>query len=480
VTWDGLQAPLFYVSPSQINLQVPSQKDKNRGAGIVVSTAAGSSAAYDPQTATPNTWEVGGLFSANATGCGQAAALNVAADGSLSMNSASNSAAPGGYVSLYATGGQLDPWPDTVAAPTSPPLWTLPGMDFLFDFAAFPNGGVPSTWSGRAPQLVGVSQFNVQLPVTLREGCAVPIQAEYNDGARAMTQPLTVAVRKGGGPCVDPPAAGLGQITFQKVVSTTGVSDVAESDTVAVSLQSSPAKQAPAAPVYSDGCPPPNHVCSSGLPSSTTLFGPSCSVPGYGSLNAGMVSAQGPNLNPTPIPLSPFQEGQLGGLSAYQATLPAGTIRQGQYIVSASGGGDVGAFQSAVPIGADIQIQTPLEAYIVFSQCNPLTINWTGGDPNSWVTLRLIQQAPGSAGGYQFVNWSFRTRTSNGTLTFRPPVPPANACGAAAGTPTPIVVEIEVDPDPSEIVAFSAPGLSLGGQASWRYIHRFQASLQLD
>jgi hypothetical protein len=34
-------------------------------------------------------------------------------------------------------------------------------------------------------------------------------------------------------------------------------------------------------------------------------------------------------------------------------------------------------------------------------------------------------------------------------------------------------IDIEVTPDPSEIVTFSASGLSLGGQHTWSYLYRF-------
>jgi hypothetical protein len=45
--------------------------------------------------------------------------------------------------------------------------------------------------------------------------------------------------------------------------------------------------------------------------------------------------------------------------------------------------------------------------------------------------------------------------------------------------PLPITISIEVDPDPSEVTTFSAPGLSLGGQATWKYVHTFQASPEI-
>jgi hypothetical protein len=172
------------------------------------------------------------------------------------------------------------------------------------------------------------------------------------------------------------------------------------------------------------------------------------------------------------VPVVPYHQGQLGGLSAYQATLPAGTVQAGNFTVTTSGGAEVGPFQAALKIGADIQIQTPLAGLGAFGNCEPLTINWTGGDPKSWVTVSFIQVYA----GYEGVNFAYQTHTSNGTMTIPVPVPPANSCGPP---PHPIVLTIEVDPDPSEITTFSASGLSLGGQATWRYIHPFQAGLDI-
>ena len=39
-------------------------------------------------------------------------------------------------------------------------------------------------------------------------------------------------------------------------------------------------------------------------------------------------------------------------------------------------------------------------------------------------------------------------------------------------------VVIEVDPDPLESATFSAPGLSLRGRHTWKYIYRFPAFIQ--
>ena len=325
-----------------------------------------------------------------------------------------------------------------------------------------------SSFYGLAPGYVGLTQTNVEIPTSVREGCAVPVRLGYGDATLTMSQPVTIAIRQGGGPCVDPPAAGYGQITWQKTVHTTAAGVATESDTVNVSLQSSPGMQAPAAPTYTE---------EDGVPSFTVLHAPqSCRVPGYRSLSAGTVTAQGAGLSSTPVPSSPLLEGQVAGLSVYQTTLPNGSIQAGTYAVAASGGADVGAFQAAAQIGADIRIQTPLAGTTAWANCQPFTLNWTGGDPNSWVTMRFIQGSVAN-GSYAFVNFGFRVRTSDGTLTMPALVyPPLGTC--AVGTNS-VVISIEVDPDPSELTIFSASGLSLGGQATWRYVHTFDAYLNL-
>jgi hypothetical protein len=439
----------------------------------VVTTAAGSSSPYDPSSATPNAWYAGGIFTIDGNSCGQGAVLNDAASGSVSVNSTANSASPGAYVSIYGTGlFEISPTPIASPAPASPTN-TSAGGGLAWDFGA-PNFSLPPLiWSGLAPGLVGVDQINAQIPADTREGCAVPLQIAYS----AMTPPVTIAIRNGGGQCVDPPSAGYGQIIWQKTVSTTAANVATETDSMTALFETSPGQQAPPIPMYSDGCP--GGLCDMNtIPSYTTLFGPSCAVPGYRSLGAGTVTIAGPGLTPIQAPLVPYQQGQLGGLTAYQATLPAGTVQAGNFTVMASGGADVGAFQTALQIGADIQIQTPLAGINAFPSCASLTINWTGGDPKSWITVRFIEQAPSVYGGYQSVMFIDQTHTSNGTMTIPSPFPLVenNSQFLCMNQTGPVTIAIEVDPDPSEIATFSASGISLGGKATWKYLHTFQAN----
>jgi uncharacterized protein (TIGR03437 family) len=471
VTVEGHAVPLFYVSPTQINFQVPQPGTL----AVVVTTAAGSSLPYEPPE---GSWLAAGIFTMNASGCGLGALFNVAADGGLSLNSAANGASPGDWISVFGTG-VTGVYTDGAAAPISPLIAASTSAGFEFDFQA--ANTVTAAWAGFAPGYVGLDQYNVQIPTSIREGCSVPLQVSYGGLSEAISQPVTLAISQGGA-CADPPSAGYGQVTWQKTVTTTGTNTTSETDTMTMILLAAPGSEAPAL-VYTGSCPPPSGVCAIQGPGSTSplvfsdlrFLGPACPVSGYSSLAAGTVTMQGPGLSLAQVPSLPYQQGQLGGLSAYQAALPSGAIQAGTFTVTAAGGADVGAFQAPLQIGADIQLQTALEEANIFEGCTPLTVNWTGGDPNSWVTLSFLYQTASSGGGYQGNNVGvFQTRTSSGSIV----IPPLDVLDlqCAAGT-TPIEVIVEVDPDPSEIGTFSAIGLALGGQATLSYVHAFQATL---
>ena len=159
------------------------------------------------------------------------------------------------------------------------------------------------------------------------------------------------------------------------------------------------------------------------------------------------------------------QSSQVSGLTMYQAALPDGTIQPGDFTVAASGGADVGAFQSTIQIGSPIHVTTPLAGLVLHGNGPPLTIRWTGGDPNTWVTVRLIAHN----GGYDYYPFAWVARASDGELTIQGQ---PNGIGFQVSGPVELV--IDVVPDPSNTQTFAAPGLSLGGRTAWRYRYRFE------
>jgi len=129
----------------------------------------------------------------------------------------------------------------------------------------------------------------------------VPLRVFSGD----MSQPVTVAIRSGGGPCVDPPEQGYGQITWQKAENIAASGAVTAAESVTVSLQESPGKQTPAPPALA-------------LTVATAVYhGPSCPIPGFRSLDAGTVTAQAAGA----ALLDPWT-GRLGALPVRPGSLP--------------------------------------------------------------------------------------------------------------------------------------------------------------
>jgi uncharacterized protein (TIGR03437 family) len=192
VSVNGFAAPLFFASPNQINFQVPARAIDN--SGVVVTTAAGQSAAYPLDTG--GIISAPGMFTLDSSGCGQGAILNVAPDGGVSLNSPSNSASPGNFISIYGTGeGDVNhQLADGAPAPNSPLAKAIIQGGPIFDFSA---GGdqAPGFWAGRAPGLVGVDQFNWLVPVTARQGCTVPLQVSNTN----ISAPVTISIAAKGG-----------------------------------------------------------------------------------------------------------------------------------------------------------------------------------------------------------------------------------------------------------------------------------------
>jgi hypothetical protein len=288
-----------------------------------------------------------------------------------------------------------------------------------------------------------LDQVNVRIPETVREGCGVPITIEI---PYTPSQPIPISIRKGGGACVDPPTAGYGLVTWERTVAS-GTSPAGITETFTAAFPASPGKQ-----------PPPSVEPGGGATRVSEYFGPSCPLPGYRSLDAGTVIIQGPGFGPVEAAAT-----VVDGQRLYRAVLANGTIRPGSFTATADGGSDVGPFQSSLRIGSGINLTSsfpPGTVVRLAASGGPLglTVDWTGGDPDTWVTLKLVNRM------VVYDVYSFKqVRTSVGTATI----------GTQGIPPGPGEIVLEVTPDPAQIPALSAPGLSLGGQHLWKYTYRF-------
>lgn len=154
----SIAAPLFFVSPTQINAQVPF--DVPTGT-VTVQAKRGSevSVAQEVEVVAVSP----GIFTVNQQGTGAGAILH-AADFQLVSDSAP--ARPGEFLSIFCTGlGALQsPLPSGDIPPSPPPeTVTLPQVNIA---------EIPAlvTFSGLAPGFVGLYQVNVQVPAGVPSG----------------------------------------------------------------------------------------------------------------------------------------------------------------------------------------------------------------------------------------------------------------------------------------------------------------------
>ena len=159
VTVNGTPAPLFFVSPGQINLQTPFTVQGPTANIIVTNNGQASPPVEVPVAATSP-----GIFSVQQTGFGP----GIVTHADFSLVTAQNPARLGEVVIIFLTGlGAVDPsFPDGTPGPVSPLSQTTdPNISVQF-------GGETGTvlFSGAAPGFVGLYQLNVQIPTTAVTG----------------------------------------------------------------------------------------------------------------------------------------------------------------------------------------------------------------------------------------------------------------------------------------------------------------------
>jgi uncharacterized protein (TIGR03437 family) len=166
VTFNGTPAPILYTSSGIVAAIVPYE--------VYGQTSVPVSVSYQGKVTATTTLPVAasapGLFTADSSGSGQAAAFNQ----DFTLNSASNPASVGSVIVLYGTGeGQTSPGgvdgkvnPATGVPPT--PLQfvqaTINGVPAVIDY----KGGVPTS-------VAGLFQLNVEIPTGVPAGTSIPV-----------------------------------------------------------------------------------------------------------------------------------------------------------------------------------------------------------------------------------------------------------------------------------------------------------------
>ncbi|MBV8817006.1 MAG: hypothetical protein JO022_01545 [Acidobacteriaceae bacterium] len=184
VTFNGVSAPLIFVSANQINAIVPYEVASSNTATVVVTNNGFNSATFQVNIAAT----APGIFVAGENGTGQGAILN----SDSSANTATNAAARGSAISIFATGeGVLNP------AATTGSLTAATGTSFPKPVAnvTVTIGGTSAqvTYAGEAPGLVsGVLQVNAVIPAGIATG---PQPVVLTVGNVSTTANVTVAVK---------------------------------------------------------------------------------------------------------------------------------------------------------------------------------------------------------------------------------------------------------------------------------------------
>lgn len=169
----GKAVPLFYVSPTQVNIQVPWELASQTATALtsLVGAVRGSSQTVNFATFGP------GIFTIDSTGKGQGAILIAGTEalaapvGSI-PGRVTRPTTQDEWISIFCTGlGPVTNSPATGAAALSNPLSTTIATPTVY------IGGVPAivSFSGLAPGFVGLYQVNAQIPAGVPAADAVSL-----------------------------------------------------------------------------------------------------------------------------------------------------------------------------------------------------------------------------------------------------------------------------------------------------------------
>ena len=182
---NGVASPLFYSTPTQLGVQIPTELT---GSSATVQVTVGGQTSNTQTILLDNA--APGIFSLSQNGNGQGAILIantgiVAAIAGSVPGVTTRPANPGDFITIFCTGlGQVSPpLPTGVAAASNTtvatPTVTIDGMAANVAF------------SGMAPGFVGLNQVNVQVPAGTRSSSSIPVVLTIN-GKQSNT--VTIAV----------------------------------------------------------------------------------------------------------------------------------------------------------------------------------------------------------------------------------------------------------------------------------------------
>jgi hypothetical protein len=156
----------------------------------------------------------------------------------------------------------------------------------------------------------------------------------------------------------------------------------------------------------------------------------------------------------------------------YTENLPTGFVGPGTYAITGTPGNAVSLSASLI-VGSPIQLQTSFPAGTTISSSQPLTVQWTGGDPGTLVKLTLISgQGLSARASYSYAP------TAAGSLTIPPlcmghPSPIEGGVVCSFGLPPSPNSQITIQVLPAQTTSVTMPGITGPVQLGWQYTYTF-------
>jgi len=463
VTIGDIAAPLFFVSPTQIKAMVPSALGLHkyghprglfRTANVVVHAGESMTEPYKLRV-TPRGL---GIFTTGSTGCGQGLIYQENPDGSITLNGPNNSADPGKTVltvvytgnGIVAAGFPIPPDGEPTPDKGLPTTEGIPFLAEIFNeyqqlFDGWPDIKDSGATGGRLPRTVGTDFTTFRLPDRVPEGCAVPLRLFAQ---HTTSQNVTISVKKGGGRCVEPPVESIALLTWERT-TTSGVESEAVTSELRIEFLASPGKSLPVRQVLPEDFNQATWV---------ELEGPSCPLPADTKLDAGEMTATGPDWGPLTI--------KPDDANTYRIAIPPNAVREGTFTIRGSGGKDVGRFETTIRIPSPIEPAayppgTQIPAFLRAG--GTPRFEWKGGDDASWVRVGVLSRPTDANRGDWLREGDARASKGHLWLTvleFFGLIPAPEA-------------ELLFTQDAVTPITFEAPGLTRGGLHRWIYKWRF-------
>jgi uncharacterized protein (TIGR03437 family) len=441
-------AIMLYTVASQLAAILPSSVPA--GPATLTVTYNGQTSAPLSFTVVPSNF---GAFTATQAGSG----AGIIVDGNGVPYTALRPATPGLQVALYGTG--LGPIAGDETTPTAQQKLNTT----LQVYVGTQQANV--VFEGRAGSSAGnaIDQINFTVPSGVT-GCNVPVTVQIgNVVGNFSTLPVS-----NGGPCSDPggvPASVLQQVSGKNTFSIGSVflTNTTTKSTLPGQTTTTTTSGGGAffarytlsafleSPSSSTGSPSIGGCLVT--PITSSLSSTSSPLVSYTGLDAGAsIGLTGPNGAQT---LSKITQVSLPGF--YSGTFPASYLTAGSYTATGPGGADVGAFSTSLAVPSPL-VWTNAASIPNINRSQGVTITWTGGDPNGYVT---ITGSSTTTSGTSVLGGTFTCLAPVAAQTFFVPPPvllSLPASGSFAGVNLPGTLSVGGE----SYTTFTASGLDFG------------------